>query len=137
MSSSAPADTKIMFSDSASTVQEKIAGGDLPTGTDLAGNGIMAMFEHIVFPFRALGLSTDPCVEIRLARGLAKRYGDYDSLKEDVANGLVDTGDLQSVLAGELNSIMEPVREEYAASPKWCLAEQLGYDTVDMENMQM
>jgi tyrosyl-tRNA synthetase len=137
MSSSAPAGTKIMFSDSTSTVQKKIAGGDLPAGTDLSNNGIMAMFEHIVFPFRNLRLSADRCFEVRLVSGLSKAYGEYDSLKEDVAKGLVDTESLQSVLSTELTDIMEPVREEYAASTKWRLAEQLGYDMVDMDNMRI
>ncbi|KAL2126946.1 hypothetical protein VTI74DRAFT_11583 [Chaetomium olivicolor] len=136
MSSSAPADTKIMFSDSSNTVVEKIAGGDLPIGNDPTNNGIMAMFEHIVFPFRRLS-STKPSVEIRLVSGLAKQYGDYDGLKEDFAKGRVDTENLRYVLSGELNDIIGPVREEHAASSKWRVAEQLGYDMVDIASMRV
>ncbi|KAK4149920.1 hypothetical protein C8A00DRAFT_37478 [Chaetomidium leptoderma] len=136
MSSSAPADTKIMFSDSSDTVQEKIAGANLPVGNDTTNNGIMAMFEHIVFPFRRLR-STKPSIEIRLVSGVAKQYRDYDGLKEDVAKGVVDTEDLRRVLSRELNGIIGPVREEHAASSEWRLAEQLGYDMVDVVDMRL
>jgi tryptophanyl-tRNA synthetase len=135
MSSSAQADTKIMFSDSSDTVEEKIAGGDLPGGDDPANNGIMSMFEHIVFPFRRLSSSTN--LEIRLESGLSRLYGDYDDLKQDVAKGLVNMESLGCVLSREINHIMEPTREEYATNTKWRLAEEQGYDMVDITKMRV
>jgi hypothetical protein len=135
MSSSARADTKIMFSDSSDTVEEKIAGGDLPTGDDPADNGIMSMFEHIVFPFR--GLSSSPDLEIRLESGASREYGDYEGLKQDVAKGLVDMESLGRVLSRELNHIMEPTRQEYATNTKWRFAEEQGYDMVDTAKMRV
>jgi hypothetical protein len=137
MSSSAPADTKIMFSDSSDTVEEKIAGGDLPVGDDPTDNGIMAMFEHIVFPFRGLSSSKNPPLEIRLVCGLSRQYGDYDGLKEDVAKGLVNMENLGSVLSREINHIMEPTREEHATNTKWRFAEDQGYDMLDTTNMRV
>jgi hypothetical protein len=135
MSSSARADTKIMFSDSSDTVEEKIAGGDLPTGDDPADNGIMSMFEHIVFPFR--GLSSSPDLEIRLESGASREYRDYEDLKQDVVKGLVDMESLGRVLSRELNHIMEPTRQEYATNTKWRLAEEQGYDMVDTAKMRV
>lgn len=130
MSSSGAPETKIMFTDSGDAVEAKIAGADLPTGNDTANNGIMAMFEHIVFPFEELR-STTAAVEIRLVGGDGtKRYTDFEDLKDDVSRGLVESEDLRRVLAAALNSIMEPVREEYRENKEWRLVEQQAYDAV-------
>lgn len=129
MSSSGAEDTKIMFTESEDAVNAKIAGADMPAGDDPSKSGVMAILEHIVFPFRKLG-SARASVEIPLADGDGlKEYWDYEEVEKDFVRGLISPDDLRTVLARELNRILGPVREEYAASSEWRLVEKRAYGT--------
>ena len=130
MSSSAPADTKIMFSDSADVVRDKIMDAQWFLGASET-NAIMAMFEHIVFPAKAL-IKEAPGIKIQLSAAAPSLYDQYDKLKEDFENGLLHPSHLKESLAVELNRIIDSVRQSYADSSEWREAERAGYGTADI-----
>ena len=126
MSSSALAQTKILFLDSADVINDKIAGAHVEQG-DISRNVIMAIFQHIIFPLRSLGIPVTDSVEVILVDGSVRQYSSYEGLEEDFLKRMTDIGSLRSVVAGTLNRILEPVRQEYEADEEWQSAEELAY----------
>ncbi|KAA8646672.1 uncharacterized protein ATNIH1004_005347 [Aspergillus tanneri] len=126
MSSSAPAETKISFLDPKDIVDKKIAGAHIRQG-DISANAIMAIFQHIIFPLRLLGIPTSTMIEVRLLNGSIKQYRSYELLELDFLKGVTDQASLRSIVAETINQILEPVREQYKADAEWRLVEKLAY----------
>ncbi|KAL5346798.1 Tyrosine--tRNA ligase cytoplasmic [Pseudogymnoascus australis] len=87
------------------------------------GNGLIAFVEHAKY-----------VVERREAEPLV--YEDVEALKKDYEADILTPQLLKSSLTAALNSLLEPIRAEFAADPEWQEIEAKAYPVVKVEKIK-
>lgn len=127
MSSSDP-DSKIDLLEVEKGVEKKLKKA-VCTPKEIEGNGVLAFVEHVIF--RSLMLKNGK-IEF-VVKPYDKEpmiYSDIEKLKADYAADILTPQLIKSALTNALNSLLDPIRAEFAADPEWQKIEAAAYPPV-------
>ncbi|OBT44456.1 tyrosyl-tRNA synthetase [Pseudogymnoascus sp. WSF 3629] len=134
MSASDP-DSKIDLLEDAKGVEKKLKKA-VCVPRKVEGNGLIAFVEHVIF--RAVALKSGGTAKFVVERreGEALVYEDVEALKRDYEADILTPQLLKSSLTSALNSLLDPIRAEFAADPEWQAIEAKAYPVIKMEKIK-
>jgi tyrosyl-tRNA synthetase len=125
MSSSDP-DSKIDLLDTPEIVEKKLKKA-VCVPKAIEGNGVIPFVEHVIFRALALKASSPPKFVVERREGEPLVYSDIAKLKADYEADILTPQLLKSALTKSLNSLLDPIRKEFAESEPWKKIESQAY----------
>ncbi|KAI1774023.1 tyrosine tRNA ligase [Hypoxylon cercidicola] len=125
MSSSEP-DSKIDLLDSADVVAKKLKKA-VCFPKKIEGNGVVAFVEHVIFRVASLKTGGKPHFTVERRDEEPLVYDDIEKLKADFEADILTPQLLKTALTKALNELLDPIRNEYAASEEWQKVTELAY----------
>ncbi|OBT49855.1 tyrosyl-tRNA synthetase [Pseudogymnoascus sp. 24MN13] len=134
MSASDP-DSKIDLLDDAKGVEKKLKKA-VCVPRKVEGNGLIAFVEHVIF--RAVALKSGGTAKYVVERreGEPLVYEDVEALKRDYEADILTPQLLKSSLTSALNSLLDPIRAEFAADKEWQEIEAKAYPIIKVEKIK-
>ncbi|OJD30386.1 tyrosyl-trna synthetase [Diplodia corticola] len=153
MSSSKPADTKIMFLDDPDTVRRKVQNAACQP-REVAGNGVMELLKHVLMPigemqlerergqtgfndvertqgsgrqFVSDGAPDDAVFSVVGPEEKVMHFTSYEEVEKAYVGGTVDPQPLKRAVAEAFNSVLAPILKIYQESKEWQEVDRLAY----------